>query len=59
MLEWIRQEEVIPETWRQERVTVLHKGGSKGELDNYRRSQYLGSIGKLFARIIKKGYKWL
>ena len=58
MLEWIRQEEVIPETWRQERVTLLHKGGggggSKRELDNYRTIAIGSNIGKLFARILKK-----
>ena len=53
MFEWIRQEEVIPETWRQERVTLLHKGGSKRELDNYRTIAIGSNIGKLFARIIK------
>ena len=50
----IRQEEVVPETWRQERVTLLHKGGSKRELDNYRTIAIGSNIGKLFARIIKK-----
>ena len=49
----IIETEWIPPTWREERVTLLHKGGSKRSLDNYRTISIGSNFGKLFTRILQ------
>ena len=46
--------EWTPEEWAQERVTLLHKGKTKRNLDNYRGISISSNIGKLFCKIISK-----
>ena len=49
----IIETEWIPPTWREERVTLLHKGGSKRSLHNYRTIAIGSNFGKLFTRILQ------
>ena len=46
IMEAIRQQEWIPEAWRVERVTLLHKGKSRMMLDNYRGIAIGSNLGK-------------
>jgi hypothetical protein len=42
----------VPPKWAQEKVTLLHKGGSTRDLDNYRGISIGNTLGKLFAKIL-------
>ena len=53
IMEQIRQEEWIPESWKGERVTLLHKGKSRLSLDNYRGIAIGSNMCKVFTRIIR------
>ena len=46
------EEEWTPREWAEERVTMLHKGGDKKDLNNYRGIAIGSNVGKVFARII-------
>ena len=52
----IRQGE-SPQEWCEERIKLLHKGGRKDELDNYRTIAITSNVGKAFTRIIAKRLK--
>ncbi len=53
IMEQIRKEEWIPESWKKEGVTLLHKGKSKLSLDNYRGVAIGSNMCKIFTRIIR------
>ena len=49
----IIESEWVPPTQREERVTLLHQGGSKISLDSYRTISIGSNFGKLFTRILQ------
>ena len=44
--------EFTPASWCEENVKLMHKGGEKDSLDNYRAITLSSNIGKLFTRIL-------
>ena len=42
-----------PENWGSEHITLFHKGGDSGNLDNYRGISITSNVGKLFCRMIE------
>ena len=52
LFKWIMEQEIIPMIWRESRTVLLHKGGDREVLDNYRRITITSNVGKLFTRII-------
>ena len=45
--------ECIPKEWNENRVVLVHKGGSKKEVINYRPIAVINVICKLFIMIIR------
>jgi len=41
-----------PPEWKHVRIVILHKGGSRANLDNYRRISLLDIIGKVYTRVL-------
>jgi len=52
LFNWVLKKEVIPKIWRESRTVLLHKGGDRELLDNYRGITINSNLGKLFTRII-------
>jgi hypothetical protein len=48
---WVIREEEIPRGWKKGRVLLLHKGGDRDVLDNYRGITVSSNMGKLFTRV--------
>ena len=44
--------ECIPKEWKEHRVVLVHKGGSKKEVNNYRPIAIINVICKLFIMLI-------
>ena len=42
---------IIPNIWKKSYTKLIHKGGSKNELDNYRGIAITSCVGKLFSKI--------
>src|SRR5438552_12231847 len=48
-----------PEQWQAGRITAIHKGGDKEEVDNYRGITLLLSVAKLFEVVVNtRLYAW-
>lgn len=45
---------IIPEAWRYGMVTLLHKGGSELDLDNYRGIALTDTVSKVFTNILRE-----
>ena len=45
------REERIPSVWREGQVLLLHKGGERDSLDNYRGITVSSNVGKVFTRV--------
>jgi hypothetical protein len=41
-----------PTAWSKETITLIHKGGDKGDIGNYRGIAITSTIGKLFSRVM-------
>ena len=48
----IREVESVPEVWKESRMVLLHKGGEKRVLDNYRGIAINSNFGKILTRLI-------
>ena len=46
------EEERVPREWREERVKLLHKGGDKKDINNYRGIAISSNVSKLFTRVV-------
>jgi len=46
------EEEWTPPEWSEERITLLHKGGDRKDINNYRGIAISSNIGKLFTKLV-------
>ena len=49
----------IPKEWKESRVVLMHKGGSKKELKNYRPVAIINVVCKFFYDGVKRENKWM
>ena len=49
---WVRVSGIIPDIWKRSYTKLLHKGGSKHDLDNYRGIAITSNVGKVFTKIL-------
>ena len=52
-MNYVLSGESIPKKWKESRVVLVHKGGSKKEVNNYRPIATINVICKLFMMLIR------